>query len=117
MTSILSLTNFCIDDDSNHIPLTSEDGQRVTARTTWTLLLYLSSAADGCIGGETVFYPRDRRNAKEATEVAPETGMLLLHKHGDDCMLVSHLSRVDWAIVMAPWKKLANTIGSMKRLR
>lgn len=40
-------------------------------------------------GGETVFYPHDRRSAKEAVSVTPETGMLLLHKHGDDCMLVS----------------------------
>jgi hypothetical protein len=41
------------------------------------------------IGGETVFYPHDRRSAKEEIVVTPETGMLLLHKHGDDCMLVS----------------------------
>lgn len=58
-------------------------------RTTWTLLLYLTSAADGCRGGETVFYPHDRRSVKEEIAVPPETGMLLLHKHGDDCMLVS----------------------------
>ncbi|RKU45443.1 hypothetical protein DL546_007128 [Coniochaeta pulveracea] len=86
----------CHYDDSNHISFTTQDGQQVTARTTWTLLLYLTSAADGCIGGETVFYPRDRRNPKEATEVAPETGMLLLHKHGDDCMLASHFFRANW---------------------
>jgi len=41
------------------------------------------------IGGETVFYPHDRRLAKEEIVVSPEAGMLLLHKHGDDCMLVS----------------------------
>ena len=66
-----------------------ESSGPVPTKTTWTLLLYLTSAADGCSGGETVFYPHDRRSAKEAIAVAPETGMLLLHKHGDDCMLVS----------------------------
>lgn len=60
-----------------------------STRTTWTLLLYLTSEADGCRGGETVFFPHDRRVAKEEVAVAPETGMVLLHKHGDDCMLVS----------------------------
>lgn len=43
------------------------------------------------IGGETVFYPHDRRSAKEEIAVSLETGMLLLHKHGNDCMLVSTL--------------------------
>ncbi|OLN96649.1 hypothetical protein CCHL11_00575, partial [Colletotrichum chlorophyti] len=61
----------------------------VTCKTTWTLLLYLTSSAEGCVGGETVFFPNDRRSAKEEIPVALETGMLLLHKHGDDCMLVS----------------------------
>lgn len=61
----------------------------IAAKTTWTLLLYLTSSADGCQGGETVFFPNDRRTAKEEVAVAPETGMLLLHKHGGDCMLVS----------------------------
>lgn len=57
-------------------------------KTTWTLLLYLTSAAEGCVGGETVFYPHDRRSAKEEIAVPLETGMVLLHKHGDDCLLV-----------------------------
>ncbi len=61
----------------------------IPARTTWTLLLYLTSAVDGCIGGETVFYLNDRPLAKEGVAIAPETGMLLLHKHGNDCLLVS----------------------------
>ncbi|KAK3388994.1 hypothetical protein B0T20DRAFT_447466 [Sordaria brevicollis] len=84
-------------DDSNKITLTlppsSEDSVpspkpvSVPAKTTWTLLLYLTSASEGCMGGETVFYPHDRQVAKEAIAVAPETGMLLLHKHGNDCML------------------------------
>lgn len=58
-------------------------------KTTWTLLLYLTSAAEGCIGGETVFYPHDRKSTAEEIAVSLETGMLLLHKHGDDCLLVS----------------------------
>ncbi|KAK4248837.1 hypothetical protein C7999DRAFT_39967 [Corynascus novoguineensis] len=75
-------------DDYNNVTLPSETGQlSVQARTTWTLLLYLTSSADGCIGGETVFYPHDRRSAKEEVAVSLETGMLLLHKHGHDCML------------------------------
>lgn len=53
------------------------------AKTTWTALLYLTSAATGCIGGETIFYPDDAK--KLVVEL--ETGMLLLHKHGQDCML------------------------------
>ncbi|PSR85723.1 alpha subunit of prolyl 4-hydroxylase, partial [Coniella lustricola] len=73
-------------DDSNTIRFTSNQGPVVT-RTTWTLLLYLTSAADGCHGGETVFYPNDRKTAKEEIAVPPETGMVLLHKHGHDCML------------------------------
>lgn len=51
--------------------------------------MYLTSAAEGCQGGETVFFPDDPRLAANEFAVAPETGMLLLHKHGSDCMLVS----------------------------
>lgn len=64
----------------------------VAVRTTWTLLLYLTGTAGGddqCSGGETVFYPNDRVSRKEEIAVAPQTGLLLLHKHGNDCMLVS----------------------------
>lgn len=75
------------DDDSNYLMLDS-----VSVKTTWTLLLYLTSAAEGCIGGETVFYPHDRKSAAEEIAVSLETGMLLLHKHGDDCLLVSQLA-------------------------
>ncbi|KAJ9133343.1 L-ascorbic acid binding protein [Coniochaeta hoffmannii] len=77
----------CHYDESNNLNITIEESQHVSAKTTWTLLLYLTSAADGCKGGETVFYPHDRPSAKEEIAVPPETGMLLLHKHGDDCML------------------------------
>ncbi|KAL1837128.1 hypothetical protein VTJ49DRAFT_4226 [Mycothermus thermophilus] len=74
-------------DDSNNVTLSTDSSPAVSAKTTWTLLLYLTSPADGCIGGETVFYPHDRRSAKEEIAVSLETGMLLLHKHGQDCML------------------------------
>ncbi|KAF4124614.1 P4Hc, partial [Geosmithia morbida] len=75
----------CHYDDSNSFILPSSPP--VPVRTTWTLLLYLTSASEGCIGGETVFYPNDRRSAAEEIVVALETGMLLLHKHGNDCLL------------------------------
>lgn len=76
------------DDDSNVVTVDSDQGPVLT-KTTWTLLLYLTSATEGCQGGETVFHPHDRRVAREEVAVPPETGMLLLHKHGNDCMLVS----------------------------
>lgn len=65
----------------------SEQGP-IRTKTTWTLLLYLTSQAEGCQGGETVFFPNDRRVSKEEIRVPPETGMVLLHKHGNDCLLV-----------------------------
>lgn len=66
-----------------------EPAGSVSTRTTWTLLLYLTSATEGTLGGETAFYPNDRKVEKEAVVCPLETGMLLLHKHGDDCLLVS----------------------------
>ncbi|KAK8917381.1 hypothetical protein VCV18_009845 [Metarhizium anisopliae] len=73
------------DDDSNNLTLATEPPTPV--RTTWTLLLYLTSSAEGCVGGETVFYPNDRKLPSEEIAVSLETGTLLLHKHGDDCLL------------------------------
>jgi hypothetical protein len=58
----------------------------VPAKTTWTLLIYLTT----CGGGETAFYPETTRKNQLTPEpivVGLETGMALLHKHGDDCML------------------------------
>ncbi|KAG5999610.1 hypothetical protein E4U54_001758, partial [Claviceps lovelessii] len=72
-------------DDSNTLMLPTQPPTPV--RTTWTLLLYLTSSTEGCIGGETVFYSRDRPLPEEEIAVSLETGMLLLHKHGDDCLL------------------------------
>ncbi|KAI1289122.1 hypothetical protein F5Y03DRAFT_63597 [Xylaria venustula] len=78
----------CHYDDYNLVDVPSEDGsEKIRAKTTWTALLYLTSAADGVLGGETVFYPNDRKSAQDELVVAPETGMLLLHKHGDNCLL------------------------------
>ncbi|KAI2604779.1 uncharacterized protein GGS25DRAFT_524271 [Hypoxylon fragiforme] len=79
----------CHYDDSNivNLPHVSESSSTISTRTTWTLLLYLTSSTEGCTGGETVFYQHDRKSPKEETAVAPETGLLLLHKHGDDCLL------------------------------
>ncbi|KAI1463700.1 uncharacterized protein F4812DRAFT_463528 [Daldinia caldariorum] len=79
----------CHYDDSNLVTLQSrnEPSGTINTKTTWTLLLYLTSAAEGCVGGETVFYPLDRKSPKEEIAIAPETGLLLLHKHGEDCLL------------------------------
>ncbi|KAI2632880.1 hypothetical protein GGS21DRAFT_146322 [Xylaria nigripes] len=82
----------CHYDDSNLVEVPSDEGpESIRAKTTWTALLYLTSSADGVIGGETVFYPHDRKSAKEELIIAPETGMLLLHKHGDNCLLALRL--------------------------
>ncbi|KAI0540372.1 hypothetical protein GGR58DRAFT_143772 [Xylaria digitata] len=79
----------CHYDDYNLVDVPSDDesGAVIRAKTTWTALLYLTSAADGVLGGETVFYPNDRKSTQEELVIAPETGMLLLHKHGDNCLL------------------------------
>ncbi|KGO77843.1 Prolyl 4-hydroxylase, alpha subunit [Penicillium italicum] len=75
------------DDDANNItlPPPNSRSKATPARTTWTLLVYLTS----CTGGETIFYPeatRANRNP-EPIAVAPEVGMALLHRHGDHCMI------------------------------
>ncbi|TWU77038.1 hypothetical protein ED733_007778 [Metarhizium rileyi] len=75
----------CHYDDSNSLTLPTEPPLPVL--TTWTLLLYLTSSTEGCVGGETVFYPNDRKLPSEEIVVSLETGTLLLHKHGDDCLL------------------------------
>lgn len=62
----------------------------IPAKTTWTLLLYLSSPATGCKGGETVFYPErpSKRDPSPPPIVADlEVGKVLLHRHGNDCLL------------------------------
>ncbi|KAF1965140.1 hypothetical protein BU23DRAFT_35064 [Bimuria novae-zelandiae CBS 107.79] len=79
-------------DDANNVTLPGDPP--VPARTTWTLLLYLTSPATGCIGGETVFYPEPEAGKKKSKEPPPEpvvvdleVGMALLHRHGAQCML------------------------------
>ncbi|KAK9811049.1 hypothetical protein WJX73_009320 [Symbiochloris irregularis] len=61
--------------------------------TQFTLLIYLSGSNGGkgfpahlseLRGGETVFY--EGRKSKEVARVAPEVGLALLHRHGDDCL-------------------------------
>ncbi|KAJ5481294.1 hypothetical protein N7475_000106 [Penicillium sp. IBT 31633x] len=74
-------------DEANNVtlPPPNSRSKATPGRTTWTLLVYLSS----CTGGETIFYPdatRANRNP-EPIAVAPEIGMALLHRHGDQCMI------------------------------
>lgn len=70
-------------DESNRISFGPE---ATPGKTTWTLLIYLST----CEGGETIFYP-EPANRKERTPdpivCGLEVGMALLHRHGDDCLL------------------------------
>ncbi|KAJ5732597.1 hypothetical protein N7493_004078 [Penicillium malachiteum] len=73
-------------DESNSLTFLPQSMTKAfPARTTWTLLIYLTT----CSGGETVFYPEPTRNDRnpEPISVAPEVGMALLHRHGDHCML------------------------------
>ena len=69
-------------DESNKLAFGPEN---IPARTTWTLLIYLTT----CDGGETAFYPEAARKGEKTPDpivVGMETGMALLHNH-DDCML------------------------------
>lgn len=73
-------------DDSNNLSFANSDGTTTPAKTTWTLLLYLTS----CGGGETVFYPDPpsrKAPAPAPIAVAPEVGLALLHRHGKQCMV------------------------------
>jgi len=73
-------------DDSNNLMFTPAGAAaQVQAKTTWTLLIYLTR----CDGGETVFYPERRRGEDQAQPVVVglEVGMALLHRHGEKCML------------------------------
>ena len=81
-----------IDDESNLLTLATKPSP-TPVKTTWTMLLYLTSPAMGCQGGETVFYPDElpgkKSKVQEEIVVGLEAGMVVLHKHGNDCMLVS----------------------------
>lgn len=81
-------------DESNNVMLEGETTMQ--AKTTWTLLIYLTGPATGCVGGETVFYPeggsakgtkKKGSTGLDPVSVAPDVGLALLHKHGDDCLL------------------------------
>ncbi|KAL9624567.1 MAG: hypothetical protein Q9160_001231 [Pyrenula sp. 1 TL-2023] len=69
-------------DDSNNLMFGTPP---VQAKTTWTLLIYLTR----CEGGETAFYPEGTKKNPNPNpvEVGIEVGMALLHRHGKDCML------------------------------
>ncbi|PGH14037.1 hypothetical protein AJ79_03307 [Helicocarpus griseus UAMH5409] len=77
-----------------NIPPFQPSQKTTRARTTWTLLIYLTT----CQGGETVFYsePEPSASSKKKTAAAAtpdpivvglETGMALLHRHGERCLL------------------------------
>ncbi|KAF2087766.1 hypothetical protein K490DRAFT_65605 [Saccharata proteae CBS 121410] len=77
-------------DDANNVTLPGPPA--TPGRTTWTLLLYLTSPSTGCIGGETVFYPDPPKKSKKEPPPKPvvvnlEVGTALLHRHGAECML------------------------------
>lgn len=58
----------------------------VPGKTTWTLLIYLTS----CEGGETAFYPEPaskRDKQPDPILVNPQVGSALLHRHFPDCLL------------------------------
>ncbi|KAI4204695.1 MAG: hypothetical protein LQ350_001010 [Teloschistes chrysophthalmus] len=83
-----------LDDESNVLVLPTSPP--TPAKTTWTLLIYLSGPSTGCVGGETVFYPElgsakkisgKENDGSEPVVVDLEVGMALLHKHGQDCLL------------------------------
>ncbi|KAM0322710.1 hypothetical protein ACHAQA_009301 [Verticillium albo-atrum] len=86
-------------DDSNNVLVYDQNlgAPPTPAKTTWTILLYLTTSGEGgeelggCSGGETVFFPNERRLPSEEISVPPMAGLLLLHKHGDDCLLVRTL--------------------------
>jgi len=69
-------------DESNRV--VGQGG--VPAKTTWTLLVYLSA----CGGGETAFYPEasSRRDQQpDPVLVDPQAGSALLHRHFPECLL------------------------------
>ncbi|RAH67759.1 uncharacterized protein BO66DRAFT_456487 [Aspergillus aculeatinus CBS 121060] len=72
-------------DDSNTLTFNTPGQPARPARTTWTLLIYLTA----CEGGETIFYPEPTRKDRnpQPVSVKPVPGMALLHRHGEHCML------------------------------
>ena len=68
-----------------HVDVSSK-GEMPGWETEYTLLLYLNGkgGAEGLVGGDTIFYATKKR---ELCRVAPEEGMVLLHAHGQRCLL------------------------------
>jgi hypothetical protein len=93
-----------IDDESNLLVLDTKP-KSTPVKTTWTMLLYLTSPATGCEGGQTVFYPDEDFQGRQTTLKEPivvdlEVGMVLLHKHGNDCLLVSAFHKQDETTIL-----------------
>lgn len=55
MQHLLHVLTTHIDDESNQLAFPTNPP--TPAKTTWTLLIYLTGPATGCVGGETIFYP------------------------------------------------------------
>ena len=58
----------------------------VPAKTTWTLLIYLTA----CEGGETAFYPEPiskKEKVPDPIVVDPQAGSALFHRHFPECLL------------------------------
>ncbi|KKZ59869.1 hypothetical protein EMCG_05331 [[Emmonsia] crescens] len=75
-------------DDSVPLSIPQTTTTAIRAKTTWTLLIYLTT----CTGGETVFYPETPTKTKSSPQPEPlivrlEAGMALLHRHGERCLL------------------------------
>lgn len=91
-------------DESVKASVLPLDGTQVrkSGETHWTLLIYLTGETEGEVsGGGTIFYPNEHEAAtygktnrtsqssgkSSVVHVKTQKGMLLLHKHGDDCFL------------------------------
>lgn len=61
----------------------SNKGTRRGEQTEYTMLVYLNGGGD-LEGGETIFWETKR---KELCRIEPEEGKLLLHAHGDRCLM------------------------------
>lgn len=88
-------------DEANFVPYEDlSNTERPALRrgvTRWTMLVYLTGEDQGEVeGGATMFYPEigvptgsngGSSNTTNALEVKLEKGTVLLHKHGQDCLL------------------------------
>ena len=62
----------------------SNRGVRPGEATEYTLLVYLNGQECGLQGGDTIFFANKRT---ELCRVEPRTGLMLLHAHGDRCLM------------------------------